>query len=64
MSEKFLRYPDLKERGIVNNRMTLHNWIKTGNFPRGVFLGPNTLAWTEAEVQQWIDSKRQKMGAA
>jgi hypothetical protein len=30
---RLLRYPDLKARGIVNNRMTLRRWIATVSRP-------------------------------
>jgi hypothetical protein len=42
MTTTLLRYRDLKERGIVNNRVTLSRWIASEGFPAGVQLGPNT----------------------
>jgi len=53
-SLRFLRYRDLVNRGIVNNRVTLTNWIDKRGFPPGILLGPNTRAWVEAEVLAWI----------
>ena len=41
----FLRFDDLKARGIVKNRMTLWRWIERGIFPPPVDLGPNSRAW-------------------
>ncbi len=50
---KFLRYPDLEDRGIFKNHTTLYRWIAEGRFPPGVKLGPNTRAWTEDEIEAW-----------
>ncbi len=63
MMTVFLRFPDLKARGIVNNWMTLRRWIEREGFPAGVKLGPNTRAWDAAEVETWIASRRQKQAA-
>ena len=52
--KRVLRYPDLVERGIVNNRVTLANWIRDLSFPRGFLIGPNSRAWFEVEVNQWL----------
>lgn len=50
----FLRFDDLRDRRIVNNRTTLYRWINERGFPRGIKLGPNTRAWTEDEVEAWL----------
>lgn len=55
--QKRLRFIDLKARGIVNNRVTLGNWIKDRGFPPGQLTGPNTRTWGEDEVQQYIDNR-------
>jgi hypothetical protein len=54
---KFLRYSDLHERGIVNNRVTLSNWIRGQGFPPGLLLGPNSRVWPEQEVEDWLSSR-------
>lgn len=51
---KYLRFPDLAARGIVNSRMTLKRLIDGQGFPPGVLLTPNARAWTEAEVNDWL----------
>lgn len=53
---KFLRFHDLKARGIVANWNTLLRWIEAGDFPPGRKLGANTRAWTEAEIEAWAQS--------
>ena len=52
-----LRFADLKARGIVQNWPTLLRWIACENFPPGNKLGPNTRAWTDAEVAAWLESR-------
>jgi predicted DNA-binding transcriptional regulator AlpA len=52
-----LRFADLKERGIVNTRQTLLDWIKRYGFPPGRWLAPNTRAWTEEEIEAWLANR-------
>lgn len=51
---KRLRFRDLVALGILNNRVTLKNWIARYDFPRGQLLGPNTRVWSEDEIQDWV----------
>jgi hypothetical protein len=53
----YLRFADLRARGIVRNLTTLQRLIDTQDFPAGVRLGANTRAWTETEVQDWLTKR-------
>lgn len=53
----FLRFADLKDRGIVSNWVTLRNWIKKQGFPAGRMLGPNTRVWTEEEINAFLETR-------
>jgi predicted DNA-binding transcriptional regulator AlpA len=53
----FLRFKDLKARGIVGNWPTLLRWIKDEGFPPGRYLAPNTRAWSEAEIEAWLAAR-------
>jgi len=53
----FLRYKDLKKRGIVKSWPMLRRWIKLYNFPEGRKLGPNTRVWTEEELEAWLATR-------
>ena len=64
MVTKLLRYSDLVERGIFNNRATLYRWIKEGRFPPGRKLGPNTRTWTEDEVEAVIAAAGEREAVA
>lgn len=57
LEHSYWRFRDLKARGIVNNRMTLHRWIKSQGFPQGTLLGPNSRAWTVQEIITWLDGR-------
>jgi predicted DNA-binding transcriptional regulator AlpA len=57
MSETLLRFRHLKARNIVSGRTQLKRLQDHHGFPRGKFLGPNSIAWTEAEVAAWIASR-------
>ena len=52
-----VRFFDLKARGIVRNRVTLANWVRKQGFPPGRMIGPNSRAWTEREIEQWLESR-------
>ena len=55
---------DLKARRIVDNWMTLRRWIEHEGFPPGTVAGPNTRAWTDAEISQWIAERPTARAAA
>jgi predicted DNA-binding transcriptional regulator AlpA len=54
---KLIRYTDLVAKGVVNSRMTLKRLIDLQGFPPGRLVTPNSRAWTEDEVDQWIDGR-------
>jgi predicted DNA-binding transcriptional regulator AlpA len=54
---RLLRFADLKERGITNSWPQLKRLQTLHNFPLGRMLSPQIRAWTEAEIDKWIDSR-------
>jgi predicted DNA-binding transcriptional regulator AlpA len=54
---KLIHYNDLVERGVVHSRMTLKRLIDTQGFPPGRLVTPNSRAWTESEVDQWVEGR-------
>jgi predicted DNA-binding transcriptional regulator AlpA len=54
---RWIRYPDLVAKGVVNSRMTLKRLIDSQNFPPGVLITPNARAWNEKEVDAWIAAR-------
>jgi predicted DNA-binding transcriptional regulator AlpA len=57
MTPTLLRFADLKARGIVRNWVTLRSWIDREGFPPGMMLGPNSRAWREDEVEDWLNRR-------
>jgi predicted DNA-binding transcriptional regulator AlpA len=53
----YLRFADLKARGLVRNWATLQNWINHYDFPPGRLITPNNRSWTQAEVDAWIATR-------
>jgi predicted DNA-binding transcriptional regulator AlpA len=54
---KWLRFAELKARGIVNSWAMLGRRIERDGFPPGRMLGANTRAWSESEIEQWLNSR-------
>lgn len=52
-----LRFRDLQERRIVASWPQLRNLLRSQNFPPGRMIGVNTRAWTEDEIDAWIESR-------
>jgi hypothetical protein len=55
---KYIRFADLKERGIAGNWPFLLRLIDKCGFPAGVMLSENTRAWTETEVAAWLATRK------
>jgi predicted DNA-binding transcriptional regulator AlpA len=53
-NDRFLRFADLKARGLVSNWATLQNRIAKFGFPAGRLIGPNARAWTESEIDDYL----------
>lgn len=54
-TDKILRLPDVKARTGLS-RSSIYNYIRAGNFPEAVRLGPRTVGWLESAVEAWIAS--------
>lgn len=53
----FLTYDDIKLLGIRYCRAHLYRLIKTGRFPRPVRLSAGRVAFRQADIRQWIESR-------
>ena len=53
---RFLRLPQVCDRTGFG-RTTIYRKMADGEFPRQVFLGARTVAWIEAEVDQWLEQR-------
>ncbi len=59
MPEPMLRFLSLKETAArVNvNRATIYRWQELGKFPRAVRLSEHRIAFREADVNEWMQSR-------
>jgi len=57
MDEKLLRLRQVAELTGLK-RTSIYNAIKSGEFPRPVFIGQRAVTWRATEVAKWIDSRR------
>lgn len=55
-AHRLLRLKEVIERtGLSKN--TIYDWIRKGAFPAQIELGGRSVAWSEAEVDTWIQAK-------
>ena len=51
-----LRRPQVQQRTGLS-RSTLYQYIRDGEFPASVQLGPRAVGWLESDVSDWIASR-------
>jgi prophage regulatory protein len=51
-----LRRPQVQQRTGLS-RSTLYQYIKDGEFPASVQLGPRAVGWLESDVSGWITAR-------
>lgn len=56
MTKKLIRRNEV-ERVTGLKRSSIYLKIKEGDFPKPIKLGMRAVAWLEADVMQWIESK-------
>lgn len=49
-----IRYSDLVEMGVVNNRTQVPRIIENEGFPEGFMLSANARAWFRDDVEAWL----------
>jgi predicted DNA-binding transcriptional regulator AlpA len=54
---RFVRYKDLKMKGIMWTRVHVDRLEKDSKFPKRVHLGPATIAWVESEIDAFVACK-------
>ncbi len=53
MQERIIRRPDVENiTGL--SRSSIYAKMATGNFPKPVKLGENSVGWKETDIQNWI----------
>ncbi|MGH8659850.1 MAG: helix-turn-helix transcriptional regulator [Gammaproteobacteria bacterium] len=55
MPHQLITRPVVLER-VGKSASTIDRWERAGLFPRRVRVGPNSVAWYEHEVEDWLAS--------
>lgn len=45
------------ERLLGTSRTTIWRWVRSGIFPSPLQIGPNTIAWRTADIEDWLQSR-------
>lgn len=56
MAKAILRLPLVKARTGLS-RSAIYARMAEGSFPRTVSLGPRTVGWEEAQIDEWISQR-------
>ena len=51
-----LRLKQVEEKTGLK-RSQIYLYMKNGEFPRSIKIGPASVAWLESEIDKWIDLK-------
>ncbi|EBP4342207.1 AlpA family transcriptional regulator [Salmonella enterica] len=55
-SQRFLRLHQVLDKTGLK-RSQIYAYMKTGDFPGSVKIGPSSIAWLESEIDDWIKAK-------
>lgn len=56
VADRFLRKKEVLFRtGLTSS--TLYRLMEQGNFPSAISISERSVAWTESNVQRWIDTR-------
>ncbi len=50
------RLPAVQAR-INASKTSIYAWVRSGDFPQPVKLGPRAVAWRRSDVDAWINSR-------
>ncbi len=56
-SERLLNEAEVLRR-LTISRSTLYRWVRSGAFPAPLQLGPRRVAWSGADFDDWIQSRK------
>ena len=54
----------IKKKEVVKRTslspQTIYRWMKDGRFPKSIPIAPRTTVWSENEINEWIEKKKQE----
>lgn len=54
--DRLMKLPEVMEMTAMG-RSTIYDRVAAGTFPEPLVLGPGSVAWIHAEVQEWIRTR-------
>jgi len=64
VKDRFMPLPEVQKIAGDKSRTTIWRWCRDGNFPKPHQIGPNSIAWLETEVMEWIEQKTSASAAS
>lgn len=58
MTSRILRFPEVRTRIGGYSRVHVDRLEKAGKFPKRIQIGGNAVGWDEAEIEAWINSRK------
>lgn len=58
LPDRLLRKPAVRQLLGDLPSSTFDDWVARGDFPRPVKIGRRAVAWSEREVQAWIEARK------
>ena len=56
MTVKLLKLRTVKDwTGL--SRSTIYAMMKNGDFPKSISIGARAIAWSDADIQAWVDTR-------
>lgn len=55
-SQRFLRLTQVMDKTGLK-RSQVYAYMKAGDFPKSIKIGPSSVAWLESEIETWINEK-------
>lgn len=55
-TRRLLRLPEVKEK-VGLSRTAIYKLIAAGAFPRQISIAPRTVAWSQDDLEAWIEER-------
>jgi predicted DNA-binding transcriptional regulator AlpA len=59
MFKNYLNFPALSKKLGNRSRSSIHRDMRDRGFPKPINLGPNSVVWDEAAVDEWVEQLTQ-----
>jgi prophage regulatory protein len=56
LTRRLVRYPDLRDHGVILSRRQIDRLEAKGAFPRRVKISDRCVAWVQSEIAEYVES--------